>query len=400
MTRVVAFACLLLCARTVAAQPSISAVSGTLTHGSSVTLTVTNAGTKTQNTQLLWDEMNGTHGTTDIEGRTPAGTQKWLVSTGSSPEPTLSNAVTRATPNRTTSVFMQQSGGTPPPCIAVGAGTTANLSLTAASAANKQSMGNGPLFFSAWINYTKDDDTANIKTVRYWPEDGADAPGIFWFPNPSNPSDDAVGHNRFYSVTMSEFGDGAWHQIKHLFHWSEETYVRIYFDNELVVDTDPPGFYNAPAGGFTEGAWGNLAAGDQLDSYGWESQGNATGGGTSELYYASDFYVDKGYNRVEVCDAATYAGSDHCEMQPYTAWPADDGSLTITLNRGTFGASATVYLYLIDATDTASAGFEVTLGGAGGGSPRPARLRRPELWAGIPIAIFLWRRRRPTFTGA
>jgi hypothetical protein len=371
---------------------AITAHSGALTHGSSVTLTVTGAGTKPQNTQLLWDPMNGTNGSTDIEGRTPAGTQRWLVS--GSPRPSLTNAVVRNTPDRTTSVFMQQSGGIPPPTIAVGGGTTGNLSLTAASLPNRQALGNGPLFFSAWINYTKDPVTNNIKTVRYWSVDGGDAPGIFWFANPSNVNDDAIAHNRFFDVTFGEFGDGSWHQTKHLFQWNTQTYIRIYFDNRLVVDTDPPGHYNAPGGEFTEGPWGNLSEGNQIDSYGWESQGNATGGGTSELYYASDLYVDKGYNRVELCNASTYAASNHCEMQPYTAWPNDNGSLTITLNRGTFGAAASAYLYLCNASDVCGSGYAVTLGGAGTPSkPTNLRIVPGLLLAGFATLTLLSRRK-------
>ena len=303
MKRVVTFLCLLTWATSAWAQaPAITSHSGGLAHGSSVTLTVTGAGTKSQNTQLLWDPMNGTNGSTDVEGRTPPGTRRWLVSVGGgSPEPTLSNAVVRNTPGRTTSVFMQQSGGIPPPTIAVGGGTTGNLSLTAASLPNRQALGNGPLFFSAWINYTKDPNTNNIKTVRYWSRNGGDAPGLFWFANPSNLADDAVGHNRFYDVSVGEFADGNWHQTKHLIQWSTLTYIRAYFDNRLVIDTAPAGQYNAPNGGFTEGPWGNLPTGDEIDSNGWESQGNAAGGGSRERYYLADAFVDAGYNRVELC---------------------------------------------------------------------------------------------------
>ena len=398
MKKVLVFTFVIAVAATSAWGQAITSHAGALTHGSSVTLTVSGAGTKTQNTQLLWDPMNGTNGSTDIEGRTPAGTQRWLISVGGgSAEPTLSNAVLRDTPSRATSVFMRQSGGTPPPTIAVGAGLSTNLTLTAASLPNRQSLGTGPLFFSAWVNYTKDPASNNIKTVRYWSTNGGDAPGIFWFPNPSNPpsDDDAVGHNRFYDVGLAEFGDGNWHQTKHLFQWATSlTYIRIYFDNRLVVDTDPPGHYNAPGGGFTEGAWGNLASGDSLDTYGWESQGNASGGGSSESYYASDLYVDKGYNRVELCNASTYAASNHCEMQPYTAWPNNDGSLTITLNRGTFSAAASAYLYLCNASDVCGSGYAVTLGGVGTpAAPTNLRIVPGLLLAGFAAITLLSRRK-------
>jgi hypothetical protein len=387
MKRVVTSLCLLIWAASASAQ-SITSHSGALNHGSSVTLTVTGAGTKSQNTQLIWDPMNGTDGNTNIEGRTPAGTRRWLISVGGgSPEPMLSDDVIRNTPGRTTSVFMQQSGGIPPPTIAVGGGTVGFLNLTAASLPNRQPLGNGPLFFSAWVNYTKATSTNNIKTARYWSVSGADAPGMFWFPNPGNPNDDAIGHNRFYDVKFNQFGDGNWHHTKHLFQWNTQTFVKVYFDNRLVINTNPPGFYDAPGGGFTEGPWGNIAADDQIDSYGWESQGNATGGFSNELYYLSDAFVDAGYNRVELCNAATYTGSNHCEMQPYTAWPANNGGLTITLNRGTFAGNATAYLYLSNAADVQSPGYPVTLGGSGTPT-QPTNLRIVPGDAGLLLLGF------------
>ena len=88
-------------------------------------------------------------------------------------------------------------------------------------------------------------------------------PGIFSFPNPDSPASGTVGHDRFYDVSISHFGDGNWHQVKHLLQWNTQTYIRVYFDNRLVADTNPPGQYHAPNGGFTEGPWGNLPAGDQ-----------------------------------------------------------------------------------------------------------------------------------------
>jgi hypothetical protein len=254
---------------------------------------------------------------------------------------------------------MRQSGGTPPPAIAVGAGgSQTHLELTAASLPNRQSLGNGPLFFSAWLHYTPASITNNIKLGRYWALEAFNAPGFFWFASGNNPAGD-------HGPTMGALNDGNWHQMKHLFQWNTQTYVRFYFDNVLRVDTNPPGFYNATEAGFTEGEWENLAAGDQIDSYAWESQGNADGGGSNESYYLSDLFVDLGYNRVELCNAATYVVSNHCEMQPYTAWPANNGSLTITLNRGTFGAGASAFLYLCNASDVCSLGYAVTLGGTG-----------------------------------
>ena len=75
-------------------------------------------------------------------------------------------------------------------------------------------------------------------------------------------------------------------------------------------------------------------------------------------------------------------------MQPYTAWPSNNGSLTITLNIGTFASSASAYLYLCNASDVCSAGHAVTLGGGGGTPTAPTNLRIVPGDVGLLLAGF------------
>ena len=122
----------------------------------------------------------------------------------------------------------------------------------------------------------------------------------------------------------------------------------------------------------------------RIDSYGWQSQGNAAGGGSRERSYLADAFVDAGYNRVELCNARTYAASNHCEVQPYTAWPKNNGSLTITLNQGTFTDAASAYLYLCNANDVCSTGYAVSLSRLGA----PTKGIVPGNLAGLLLAGF------------
>jgi hypothetical protein len=180
-------------------------------------------------------------------------------------------------------------------------------------------------------------------------------------------------------------------------------HIRFSVDNVLYADTDPAGKYKDPfASGVTEGDWLLLPSGDRLGTWCWESQGHAGNPkGTNESWVGADFFIDEGYNRVELCNARTFKASTYCAPQPYTAWPADNGSLVITLNIGTIPANATAYLYLFNASDTPSAGHPVKLG-AGAASNRgtddPSGGTATRLaWAPIyvlPVALVLTRRKR------
>lgn len=79
-------------------------------------------------------------------------------------------------------------------------------------------------------------------------------------------------------------------------------------------------------------------------------------------YSYDDIYIDYTLARVEMADSATWAGRTHCEIQPPLTWGT--GEVTVKLNRGSFGATDTVYLYLIDSAGAVNAnGYEITLGG-------------------------------------
>lgn len=92
---------------------------------------------------------------------------------------------------------------------------------------------------------------------------------------------------------------------------------------------------------------------------------------SSYKFFVDDAYIDSTPARVELCESSTYVSSTHCEAQPATAWA--DGSITITLNRGSFGASGSAYLYVFDVTNASNeSGYAVTLGTSGGDTTPPA----------------------------
>lgn len=80
-----------------------------------------------------------------------------------------------------------------------------------------------------------------------------------------------------------------------------------------------------------------------------------------------EIYADSTRARVEICNASTKSGSNHCEIQiPQTTWV--DGQLQIKVNQGSFADNSQAYLYVVDASGNANAsGYPITFGSGGGG---------------------------------
>jgi hypothetical protein len=85
--------------------------------------------------------------------------------------------------------------------------------------------------------------------------------------------------------------------------------------------------------------------------------------------WTSDAYIDTTPARVEMGNASTWAACTHREIQIPTSWSSS--AINITLNRGSFGSTDSVCLYVVDASGAVSPGYAVTLGSGGGGTTPP-----------------------------
>jgi hypothetical protein len=91
-----------------------------------------------------------------------------------------------------------------------------------------------------------------------------------------------------------------------------------------------------------------------------------------QVWYDS-IYIDSTWQRAMICDASTWAGRTHCEIQIPSAW-SDNGttaSAKVTVHQGSFANGTQAYLYVVGSTNDANTnGFPVTFGGsASGGVP-------------------------------
>jgi hypothetical protein len=82
--------------------------------------------------------------------------------------------------------------------------------------------------------------------------------------------------------------------------------------------------------------------------------------------WMDDIYVDNSFARVMICSGSTWSSRSHCEMQIPTSWSSS--SITVKINRGSFGATDTAYLYVIDSGNANSDGYKMAFSGGGGSS--------------------------------
>lgn len=83
--------------------------------------------------------------------------------------------------------------------------------------------------------------------------------------------------------------------------------------------------------------------------------------------WIDDTYFASSQARVEIGSGSTvFANCTHREIQIPTSW--SDGSITFTVNQGSFGSTDNAYLFVIDSDGNASDGYPVTFGQSYGGS--------------------------------
>jgi hypothetical protein len=96
----------------------------------------------------------------------------------------------------------------------------------------------------------------------------------------------------------------------------------------------------------------------------------------SNMYaYYSDIYVDNVWSRVVVANAPTYATATLRELQKPTAWAT--GAVTFNVNQGAFATGQAAYLYVVDSAGRVNAtGLPLTIGGGTTTAPKaPTNLR-------------------------
>jgi chitodextrinase len=332
--------------------PSISAVSGTISHGNSITISGTSFGSKSHAGPMLYDDFDNAS-TTNISGREPQIHQgnlshfnSWIeTAVGPGPIPRIvrdSNAVKANSNYHARMAFT---------------GDYWALYLTV-DPVNYFTTGE-EMYISFWYRYRKT---------------SANHPGQMkaWIAYPPTGADKA-----YFSTAFDTCQSGGWR-----IHRSEG-FGDVSFgmsgpeiDNEWIrIET----YLKQSAPSTSNGRWeqavyrtgtprritaslGNAALRTSSANWTFWAFGGAyysECGNESGTIDVDDFYMDSTKARVELCNAATFSASTQCELQLPTAW--SDTSITATLKRGPL-AAGTAYLYVFNAAGSVNAsGHAVTI---------------------------------------
>jgi hypothetical protein len=315
----------------VGSGPAISSTSGTITHGSSVTISGSGFGTKPYGTapQKFDDFENGT------DGAVLSTTGYWNVSSNNPTEdkPQFSDEQTRHSHSDLSAKFIEyglQDMAYTPDLGFSGKKVYMDLWLRFQWASLTNQHQNKLFKIQSTVNDSGTSDPAAYPVMNFycWRYNN----GSTWSYIPfSNENGEIVQPN------MSSPGDSpAW------YHWQVE-----------ILNSD----INTDNGEFRMWRNGNLEAeetdllirltGDSNFKSVWLGRylGNYEGDLSNTLYY-DEVYLDDSWARVEIGNASTWSGCSHREIQVPTSWSSS--SVTVDVNQGTFSDGVGAYLYVTD----------------------------------------------------
>jgi hypothetical protein len=318
------------------AAPSITGVSGTLTDGSSMTITsgANDFGSKSPAAPLKWDDFeNGTVGETVHHG--------WTVSSpGGSVVPVYANTQQRtANDVGIINVYTIISGGQ----------WASNIIWSPVHPSDIQKI-----YISLW-KYDIISGRVNYKPWRVY----GDAGGTYSLPS-FNCADFSDQNLTMGVVNVN--GDGGGGDNAHRAYGTAHLPASQWYRQEGYI-------YAGTQGGQDGYCWVWVNAIEQIlytdATLGDGSTFLADGSRFDKIYighyadatsletWIDDVYIDITCARVEIGNASTWATCTHREIQIPSAWAA--GELTATVNRGSFGASETVWLYVVDSDGNVNA---------------------------------------------
>jgi len=337
------------------ATPLVQNVSGTLSHGGTVTITGAGFGSKSKAAPLVWDNASGN-----------SINDKW---TGGWPSQLPGYNLGYYAPMR--GIGLPHSHVTRYIAGAHAAMTGANAGYDVLMFKSIALPALPYYIYASW--YQRADDLwhfggdNNFKTFDYsdgdepyalnksWyicygpphPDSNTDA-GVQWTNQTSTPlsNPDRNGHNAWWGNAVNPMA-GKWSKVEIAIKLSNQSdgYINIWENGHQVMNY----------AGIT-------------DNYGGTRRAIAVGGYarmqgyTNNWRYFDDVYVDTTLSRVVLADKPVLSQATIVENQIPSAW--SDSSITAQVNLGKFTQGQAAYLFVVDASGTVSAtGLALTAGG-------------------------------------
>ncbi|UTG91408.1 hypothetical protein [Geobacter sulfurreducens] len=323
------------------AAPSITSVTGAVTHGQVVTVNGSGFGVKSPVAPLMWDPIDGVYSSIANGATVPTGTgYPWNSSGGSDMyNPTFITTNPRG-----------------------------KLVAKYTNAKSPSSVHNAVLGGKSWSQCT-----GNKLYLSYWhyPYQDISNPG---YSNKIMRLTDNGGWSSSVSTVLWDTGTGAlftysassgytgydypdWGNVK---AWNR---LEVVVDNSVSTRPAVKAYTNnALTGSFQSSSSIANIIGIYTLGADWSNSQNSP---IPQLDWG-EIYVDNTLARVEICNASAKASSNHCEIQiPQTVW--NDGQLQFKVNQGSFPDNSTAYLFVLDASGSVSAGKQITFGSGDGG---------------------------------
>jgi hypothetical protein len=333
-------------------SPTVTGVSGTLNHGSVVTVAGAGFGAKPNAAPLKFDDFQGVAVGSLVSTSTVPG-PAWKNANSNAFHPTVSNQRLRPgtpfTRNMRSRWRQPQDGG------------------NASSSIYLDNQTFVKFYFDAWLYFDRSLEISrpqNIKPIRLHNVNaGNPSANPAWLPVGAVACQrDGVTRNEtdWYSGIDQTTMENRWVHIQWMIdagagNNSSTGACISYIDGVLRYD-----HRNSPTTGPNHYSWPEIYIGNYIRTGDWSGEISA---------YWDSMYVDSSWARVEIGNNPVYAACTQREIQAPSAWSA--GSITVRLNRGSFPSLSGLYLFVVDANGNASPGYRLS-GGGGASGPAPA----------------------------
>jgi hypothetical protein len=320
---------------------------GSITHGVAFAFSNPGAGTKSTPGPLVYDGFeSGTSGNA-ISGNAPAienlaGSWTWGEYTSGAYVPRYSNTVARA---RSLLSSLHQYGGA--------SGYNTSLEIIHATPNSGDEV---YLSFWRYHDQTSASWSRNVKPWIVYGTNGAGTPSAYdgWGSPDSDPDfrnavqDSGLSSPTLWGGPSLDLVEGEWCRIEVLLKQSAaatdngsfQVWVhRTDTPDISLVQSDTTYATRGTSDYWTQWFFGAYHATD-------------TPSDATALVYIDDVYFDSTPMRVEIGNADTWAACTKREVQPATAWSADE--ITITPCLSAFSDSDTVYVYVVNSSNSAT----------------------------------------------
>jgi hypothetical protein len=307
--------------------PAISSTSGTITHGSSVTISGSGFGTKATAAPFKYDDFEA--GTLDAR----VGNGWYTTSSTSGYWPIYADDYRRASGLADQSAYLQH-----------------DVAYNSTIGVTGLNWGYGrDAYISAWYYCETAGAASRNFKIFGWRGGGAgdwDGPDLRVDMYPTTNSGHAYIARPDKSLIVQDWGiggnvlEGGWHRVEMYVH----TGTSSGGDNDGVCigwrDLDEWWTLQNFEYDFSTQDYDNI----YFASYFARDAGSPT---PQMWWYYDEIYIDTTQARVEIGNASTWSGCSHREIQVPTSWSS--GSVTVDVNQGTFSDGAGAYLYVVDA---------------------------------------------------